>query len=75
MSSPLSLSPLSLSFLLSLSVLTSLLERRQPSDVVPEVGGLALGLGQHEDLLLGHSRGQRRVLLAQQEVVVGPGHR
>lgn len=44
-----------------LSMLTSsslLLERREPADVVPEVGGLALGFGQHEDLLLGEGGGQ-----------------
>lgn len=41
---------------------------------MPE-GGFALGLGQHEDLLLGQSGGQRGVLLSQQEVVVRPGHR
>ena len=51
-----------------------LLEGRQSADVVPEGGGLALGLGQHEHLLLGESAGHGRVLLTEQEVVVGPGH-
>lgn len=54
----------------------SFLEGREPADVVPEGGGrLALGLGQHEDLLLGESCGQRGVLLTHQEIVVRPGHR
>lgn len=41
---------------------------------MPE-GGLALGLGQHEDLLLWQSGGQGRVFLPEQEVTVGSGHR
>lgn len=53
---------------------TLLLKGCQSANVVPE-GGLALGLSQHEDLLLGQSGGQRGVLLSQQEVVVRPGHR
>lgn len=48
-------------------------EGRQPADVLPEVRGLALGLCQHEDLLLRERAGQRGVLLPHQEVVVGPG--
>lgn len=52
----------------------SFFERCQASDVVPEIGGLAFGFGQHNDLLLGQGGGKRGVLLTQQEVVVGPGH-
>lgn len=44
--------PPSAAFLL-LSGLFLLLERCQSSDVMPESGGFALGLGKHEDLLLG----------------------
>lgn len=47
-----------------------LLERCQSADVMPEGGGFALGLGQHEDLLLGYSTGERGVLLPQEEVIV-----
>lgn len=48
----------------------SLAEGRQPADAVPEGGRLPLGLGQHQDLLLGQAGGQGRVLLARK--VVGP---
>lgn len=41
---------------------------------MPEGGGFALGLSQHEDLLLGQSSGERGVFLSQEEVVVGSGH-
>lgn len=41
---------------------------------MPEIGGLAFGFSQHDDLLLGQGGGQRRVFLPQQEVIVGPGH-
>ncbi len=52
----------------------SFFERCQASDVVPEIGGLAFGFSQHDDLLLGQGCGKRGVLLTQQEVIVGPGH-
>lgn len=52
-----------------------LLEGRQSADVVPEGGGLALGLSQHKDLLLGQSSGERGVFLPQEEVIVRSGHR
>lgn len=51
-----------------------LFEGCQSANVVPE-GGFALGLSQHEDLLLGQSRRERRVFLSQQEVVVRSCHR
>lgn len=41
---------------------------------MPEIGGLAFGFGQHDDLLLGQGGGKRGVLLTQKEVIVGPGH-
>lgn len=41
---------------------------------MPEIGGLAFGFSQHDDLLLGHRGGERGMLLAQQEVIIGPGH-
>lgn len=52
-----------------------LLEGRQSANVVPEGGGLALGLSQHKDLLLGQSRGERGVFLPQEEVIIRSGHR
>lgn len=45
----------------------------QPADVLPEVGGLAFGLGQHEHLLLGKVGRQRGMLLPHQEIVICPG--
>lgn len=45
----------------------------QPADVLPEVRGLALGLCQHEDLLLRERSRQGGMLLTHQEVVVWPG--
>lgn len=45
----------------------------QPADVLPEVRGLALGLCQHEDLLLRECSRQGGMLLTHQEVVVWPG--
>lgn len=41
---------------------------------MPEIGGLAFGFSQHDDLLLGKGGGERGMLLTQQEVIVGPGH-
>lgn len=42
---------------------------------MPEGGrGFALGLGQHEDLLLRQSSGEGWVLLPQEEVIVRSGH-
>lgn len=52
-----------------------LLEGSQSADVVPEGGGFALGLSQHEDLLLGQSSREGGVFLSQQEVIVWSGHR
>ena len=53
--------------------LPSLAEGRQPADVLPEVRGLALGLCQHEDLLLRERGRQGGMLLTHQKVVVWPG--
>ncbi len=41
---------------------------------MPEIGGLAFGFSQHDDLLLGQGGGKRGVLLTQQEIIIGPGH-
>lgn len=48
-------------------------EGRQPADVLPEVRGLALGLCQHEDLLLRERGRQGGMLLTHQKVIVWPG--
>lgn len=54
--------------------LPSFPEGCQPADVLPEVRRLALGLCQHEDLLLRDHSGQGGMLLTHQEVIVWPGH-
>lgn len=45
----------------------------QPADVLPEVRGLALGLCQHEDLLLRECSRQGGMFLTHQKVIVWPG--
>lgn len=65
-----SISPL---FFLSAAFSFLLLEGCQSANVVPEGGGFALGLSQHEDLLLGQSSREGRVFLSQQEVIVWSG--
>lgn len=53
--------------------LSSFPEGCQPADVLPEVRGFALGLCQHEDLLLWECGRQGGMLLSHQEVIVWPG--